>query len=467
MTFIQGLIARLKTPEGLFVALGLFFGLILLFLIPPLQTPDENVHFLRAYQVAQGQLVSSNDDNKSGGYLPRSIQKTFDEVDGAQSISFHPELKYDLHRTKSAMSIPLDQSDQRYYNITAAAAYSPIGYIPQSLAITLGRILNLPPIYHIYIARLAVLLTWIAIFTFAIRCMPYKKWALVGVALLPMMVAQSVSIGVDAVSISTGVLFLSLILRSMTHALRGRTLIAIIVSASVMVLSKQIAVIFLPLIFLVAGTQFKTKVSATQAKILVTLIPFILLVCWTIIVGNPGQSLNQIANNQSTSGQIMHLIDKPTHFAVVLFNTFFFSWGDSIVDSLIGVFGWMDTPLSGPFVAIGYMTLAAVFLLNYKEKAVYMSRTKKRIIIVIATIYVLALCGALYVTYSPVAFNIIYGLQGRYLLPVLFLLVPVFAAKDAIVTKRRYIFSTILPMSLLLATSVIAIWLRYYIEYKY
>lgn len=467
MSYIEKLKDRLKTPEGAFIALGSFFGLFFLFLVPPLQTPDENVHFLRAYQVSQGQFISTNDGKKSGSYLPKSIQRTFDEVDGEQSISFHPELKFNIHKIKAAMAIELNSSDQQYYNVTAAAAYSPVGYIPQATAILTGTLLNLPPIFHIYLARLAVLVVWLAVFSFAIKLMPFKKWALVAIALLPMMVSQSISIGVDPISISTGVLFVSLILRSLSEKISNKTLTIMLLTATVMVLSKQIAIILLPLILLVNNNKFTSKKFAIYSKLLVIFAPIILLGLWTILAGNTGQSLNQIANHQSTVGQIKHLIGDPFHFIVIIFNTFFFSWGDSVVNSVIGIFGWMDTPLSGPFVALGYMTIATAFVLNYREKTTYLSQRAKRIIVATAFLYFIALCAALYITYSPVGFNIIYGLQGRYLLPILFLLVPVFASSTAIVTKRRYIFSTIAPILGLLIVSIITIWIRFYIDYKY
>jgi Predicted membrane protein (DUF2142) len=42
------------TPDRLVLALGLAGGLLLVFVTPPFQVPDEPAHFFRAYQVATG-----------------------------------------------------------------------------------------------------------------------------------------------------------------------------------------------------------------------------------------------------------------------------------------------------------------------------------------------------------------------------------------------------------------------------
>ena len=50
----KSFIARLSfTPEKIYIALALIFGLVLVFITPPLQTPDEHDHLNRAYQLAE------------------------------------------------------------------------------------------------------------------------------------------------------------------------------------------------------------------------------------------------------------------------------------------------------------------------------------------------------------------------------------------------------------------------------
>ena len=49
---------RLKSifisPARIFATVGLFFGFVLLLIVPPFQSPDEYNHFYRAFQVSEG-----------------------------------------------------------------------------------------------------------------------------------------------------------------------------------------------------------------------------------------------------------------------------------------------------------------------------------------------------------------------------------------------------------------------------
>jgi hypothetical protein len=41
-----------------FLLLGAFFGILFLLVTPPLQSPDEQEHFFRSYQVSEGQWTA-------------------------------------------------------------------------------------------------------------------------------------------------------------------------------------------------------------------------------------------------------------------------------------------------------------------------------------------------------------------------------------------------------------------------
>jgi len=79
-------------------------------------------------------------------------------------------------------------------------------------------------------------------------------------------------------------------------------------------------------------------------------------------------------------------------------------------------------------------------------------------------LYWLAVNTAVYVTYTPLRFKIVYGLQGRYFLPLVFLAVPLLKSQhlklDAHVYKRLAVG---LPVFLLLC-STLTIYIRYFIH---
>jgi uncharacterized membrane protein len=461
-----------KRPECFFSITAFVFGCLFLLVIPPLQTPDEATHFLRAYEVSEGKFISQKVNNVTGDYLPASIQLTFNQLEGKDPIQFHGEKKYDLRRTKSSLvSIPLQKEKKMFYDTSSASVYSPIGYIPQALTILLSRVFDSPVIVMIYLTRIANLLVWIGIVYLSIRIFPWKKWAVAGVALLPMMVAQSISPGADVMTIGMGLLFSAAVVSTLAkeQLLSPRKILIILfISGIAMVASKQIMLILLPLVLLIPRQYFTAmRLNTSLLKWGVIAVPILMFIVWSLATADVSSNLSQIGNKQNTVGQIKYLLHEPWQFFIVLFNTFFFTWGDGVFNTLIGNFGWVDTPLAALFKNIGYVMVTFYIFVNYdgREAKKLISQKQRRVFLFIALAYLVAVCGALYVYYSPLQFEIIVGIQGRYLYPVLFLLVPAFLGSQIITKRQLFARGTVMLSIFLLTMSVITIIYRYYITY--
>jgi len=76
-------------PEIIFVLYGSIFGLLILFITPPFQVPDEYLHFDYAYAVSIGKLYGST------SLIPTTLQQLADET---KSIPSHPENKVSYER---------------------------------------------------------------------------------------------------------------------------------------------------------------------------------------------------------------------------------------------------------------------------------------------------------------------------------------------------------------------------------
>lgn len=464
-------INSIKTPQGFFFWAALIFGGVFLLVMPPFQTPDEAAHFLRAYQISNFDFVPQQKDGITGSYLPKSLQKTESVIDGGTPLQTQPNVKYRLGNTKAALvNVPLNESDKSFVDTTVTASYSPVGYVPQVIAIWIARVFNAPPILMVYLAKLAVLIAWIALVFWSIRIFPFKKWAVAGIALLPMFVAQSVSMGVDIMAVGAGLVFTSLIAANAykKKPVTTQTIWFILATGIVMVLSKQVMALLLPLVVLIRfdeNTKAK-KARGWTTRIGLILIPALLFLVWSASLPEINQSVMQVQNSQNTSEQIKYIIEQPFRFLLIIANTFLVTGpGDSVVMSLMGNFGWVDTPLATPFIIIGYLALFGYLTINYeKQQASHrVTKTKRLVFAVIAGLYFLGVCGALYVIFSPVGSHVVFGIQGRYLFPCLFLLVPVFFT-NFLIAKQKHFIAFVVSMTIFLAVaSAVTIFLRYYV----
>lgn len=97
---------------------------------------------------------------KVGAFLPASFIDTHLKVMG--DIPFHPEQKEDLQVLFSMFNYPLNPQNKTFAKFHNTALYAPLPYI-QAFGIEVGKILNLSPLFLVYLGRLANLTAWIFI----------------------------------------------------------------------------------------------------------------------------------------------------------------------------------------------------------------------------------------------------------------------------------------------------------------
>ncbi len=432
---------------------------------PPFQGADEMSHYVRAYQISQGNLiVDTNAEGVVGGELPTSIDEIA-SITGRPSIQFHPELKYDLRQTKRALAVRDVEGQNKFYDFANTAAYSPVPYAPSAVGIGVARTLHLPPLVTLYAGRLGNLLAWVGLIALAIRLIPARKWAVVAVGLLPMGLFQASMLNGDVVTFGSLAVFLALILyyRERKTVVSIKEILFLMATAAAMVLSKNVMFVLLPLVLLLHKQNFVSARIAWISKMSLIFVPLFVYACWFLVVQSIDVQSTYV-HGQDPAAQLSLILRNPLEFVAVMWNTYFFTWGDYITKSFIGVFGWADTPLSEGIIVIGYISLfiilAGSYESNYKEQ---ISKKGKQLVALLAAVYFLAASAALYVYYSPVGFGIIYGLQGRYYLPIAFALIPIVRMRKIIIDNTLYKrLAMALPVFLLVA-SVITIVNRYYL----
>ncbi len=456
-----------SNPSFFFATVASFFGLVFLLITPPFQTPDEVVHFYRSYQISTPNLTF--DDSRVP--IPDSLANTVSITSTDPIIRFDPSKKYDIYKTKevATYSIESGTTSQPGYNLALGSTYGPVSYLPQSMAIFFGRVIDASPIVLMYLARLSNLVVWIMLFVVAIKTIPYRKWAVVYVGLLPMGIFQAISLGGDAIMIGLTAVFVSLILKlrqNNSAGIKKKEILLLISIMSLLVLTKQNMAVFIPLILLIPNNVFKLNKHAYIYKIIFIAVPLMLVLLWVLTSnGGSGGSIDEVINKQNPMQQASFILHNPHSYINVLWNTYFFTWGDTITRSFIGSFGWVDTPLSEWIVSIGYISLfILLFANNGVDKIKKLLISEKILIGLIITAFWMIVNLALYVFYSPVGYKIIVGVQGRYFLPILLLLIPLCASNWLKITPKAYKNIATCSSIFLLTCSMVTIYIRYYVN---
>lgn len=455
-------------PERFFIIVGLVFGLLFVFLTPPFQGSDEAVHYMRAYHVSEGGLVieKSPESNIYGGYLTSEIGKLIKTVD-SPSVKTYPNLKYDIYNIARAKNID-ETSNKVFYDFTSTANYPPVAYAGSVISLIISQIIELPLIAGFYLARLGNLLLWLLLIYFSIKIIPFKKWAVVLIGLLPMMLFQASTINGDVMTVGSIVLLSAYILRlaNSNNILIKKDYSIITLLLTVMLLTKPVMVVFLPIVLLAPLKLYGKGAIRCLRLALMTGIPLLTFLVWHRVSSGVDLS-STFFNQQDPSKQLAFIIDAPHSFMNVLVNTYFYTWGDYVHRSFIGVFGWADT-MPGVWVTVlGFITLGIIFLTEKHKKNTYNPQAWKKIMVILAGVgYWIGVNLSLYLYYSPVGFKIVHGLQGRYFIPLLVLpiLLNLSINQWVIVKESTYLFlAKVLPITLLVL-SIITLYVRYYVN---
>lgn len=456
-------------PKKVFLFFAITGGMITIFVTPPLQVPDEQNHFFRAYQIASGKFVPETRNDKVGGFIPIGIVNFTNNFNG---ICFHAEKKTKLATIYKSLNIPLNSKNQTFAFFPNTGSYSPVSYIPQSLAIITGNLFNAPPLILMYLGRISNLLCWIILISLAINVLPGLKWLFVVLALSPMSLFQASSLSADVVTNGCSFLFIAVIFRlafDKNASLNKKNLYVLIILLVLISLSKYAYSFLFLLYFLIP-----VKKSGTMKNYLVN--SSILLIITGATVAIASYMVNQIYQSVSPgvnyygymSGtpmvnpilQLQYIITQPfTYVKTILFSLW--TGKSFLLTSFIGNLGWLDTPLPDWFIIFAF-TAIGIIALGGGNKEISIPLRRKFILLVCAATIIISLSTLLYLSWTPVGSPIISGLQGRYFIPVAPVVFTLFYNRKWIIPEHVIKLISISLLSVSFAVMIMALSGRYY-----
>ncbi len=450
--------------EKLFVIFALFFGIIYAVITPPFQSVDEGNHFLRSYAISEGQVISIKKENNVGSSLPESL---------SQLIGEYSHLEKDITEQTSfkeiKQTLTIKNNDNRIFtSYPNTALYSPVAYIPQSIAILSGKILHIPTLYMMYFARLFNLILYCILGYYAVKSIPFLKLAVFLILLSPMNVSLGASCSTDVTLIGASILFSAKILQYTFNdninlcCLSKNLWDYILLSGLLFILALTKHNFYLiPLLFLIPKNKFGNHYIF---KIFCIILPSVIgCLVWSMVVSNLYVPLNPYADMYK---QLDFITGNPFKYILILLISSIVKAFRLFITS-IGVLGWQDTRLDNLTYMI-YPLLIWISIVYSNAKDFVMTGSKKLIIYLTAIFGYILITTYLYLAWTEVGGNIIQGLNGKYYTP---LLLPVFAAITLSIKSKcsnRKINNIIYFFTALILTSgTISILTRFYNIFPY
>jgi uncharacterized membrane protein len=413
---------QVMRPENLFLVIGYLFGLSLVFANPPFHSNDEDRHFYNSYFLSTGHIRPVQHDNQIGGYMPYNlyaVSATFQGIPFAGGVRIVPA------KFKELKSVPLNEPSKIFLDNPSYQS-NPVPYIPFAVGIRIAKIVNLNPIHLLWGARIAGLIAYLCIVFFAIKIMPVHKYVLFALALNPMTLFQAASVTYDVMSTSLSFLLLALSLKYAFQDKQVRTRdVAFFLCVALLQSFAKPGYFLIPFLFFIIPQRNIGSAKKTAAVfVCLCVICFLPSITWGGYVSSLHLRGGKPLINDflyGSSEQLKVIVSEPAVFAVNFFLNFIAQGKEWIIGSL-GRLGYSYTHLNHTVLFIHGLALIALSVFDASvSKTISLSSRQKLLIggIAFGTIGILA---AGFFFGSPVGAHHIFGLQGRYFIPALPLL---------------------------------------------
>lgn len=417
-------------PQKFFIYCALVFGVILIMIIPPFQSPDEDSHFKKAYLVSYGKFFPSSQDGKIGNYLPN---KMIEYINEKLNFIGNRDKKYTYSELIMDDRLPQDYSDQTFQNFSTAEV-TPIVYTAPAIGMLFSRIITpiiglkeLSITTMLYFARFFSLLLYITIVAMAIKTTPILKKTFCMIGLIPMSLSLAATISYDSVLIAISLLSVALTFKLIfddnVKKVNYKYIIIFGIIGFILLSIKTVYItVLLPLIFVPKekyGKDNKGIIKCFFTIVGISLGIYILNKIPSLFLDSSTTS-----DGIAVKEQLNMVLQHPIYYLKI--------WIKSMIDNrnyyysgMFGIFGLSDTyvlTLHTVIYSIAFfmINLSDISLSNIKFSWKYKSLSLFGILVSIFGIFL-----AMYLLWTSVldgygvGAQTITGVQGRYFLPLL------------------------------------------------
>ena len=413
-------------------------GLCYLFLFPPVTVPDEQAHYLSAYRISNYMLFDFSSTKTEGMFMRECDLKFFEtllpNVDGEYIKSIYGDANFIAGSTKNV-----------WYECSFVGN-APFSYLLSAFGITMARILHLGPLVTIVLGRVMNLVGFTALTVYAVKKMPAGRNILLMIAGLPIVLHLSASFSYDSITLGFTFVFISQVLYIKEKDSYATIKDFIILAAFAMLLAPSKLVYFpiVLLVFVIPADKFKlSKRNSVILKMLIVALALALLVALQL------SSVKTISQSQ-TSGwtdeppyNIKWIFTNLIESCKIFINTIITFAHFYIKNLFGGLLGWLNVDVP-TYLWIPQMLLVLSGCIKYKnEKQIFQTGQKTWVWLCLIASTALVMLS-MFVAWTPMGSKIIYGVQGRYFLPLLLPLLLVLRCKRVALgeASEKYILTT-------------------------
>lgn len=413
--------------EQIFLCMGIVLGTLYAVVWVPYTCPDEYSHVSTAYYYSS-KLLGEPAVNSDGNVLVRNedLSYTGSEI-WARKYSYYA-LEYNKNDVKNEKLVELDR-----WPLYAPAT----AYIPQILAITTVRLLHGSNIAWLILGRLFALITYCLGCYYALKKMPYAKWALAVLMLGPTALQEAASFSYDCTLNMCSFVFIAHVLNLayVKEKVTKKDWIVPLVTGIIIAPIKVIYILLTLLIFLIPNKKIsmeKQKAYLGKLAVFGAGIAAILIEKLSII----GTRLSTSTKNGMQGYSLKMILSNPKSTVLMWVNTVRLRSVFYLKQIFGGYEDYCRISISWLIIVGFYILLIFGLMVKEEEKILEWKGKIMSAVICIGMAFALLIAFHLDPTCTTVTSPNVVGIQGRYFLPFLPLLFMILQNKTVVLKKN-------------------------------
>lgn len=403
--------------ERIFLLLALPVGLLMILGFSPREAGwDEHIHFYRAYSLMYDMMgrdtmpvtdsmytYMTTDMANEPFYFPRSQEENAQERD-------YGEKGWNT-RTEDTMV---------WQETNGLHIYS-IAYLPQTLFLALGRLLQVPFWLLVAMGRAGNLFFYCLMCYLAIRHVKRGKGLLAVIALFPTSVFLAATFSYDAFINGCMLLGMSYLFTEVTEKERPVSMKNLAVFGAAVVMGSLPKAVYIPLIllgFLLPAKRFQNSKAAWVFRGILLCAVAALMVTLIMPAASAGGATDPRGGDTSTTRQLALVFSHPIGYASLALGSIWenlvgFLFGQSVAGNL----AYRGALTCGSFICP--FVIFAIFTGNTGATGQNLGKWQRLFTGILVFGVIGLIWTALYLSFTPVGANVINGVQARYYIPLL------------------------------------------------
>ena len=388
--------------------LGTVFAALWIVTIPYARVPDEEAHFFRIYEITEGHILSETREAEGKEDIGRFMPENLDVATKEHAATWRDMVD---HR-----NLQVNRGQKTWYSFPNMALYSPISYLPQMIGVFLGKIWTNRVLVQIYLGRLMGAGVSVILIYWALKLLPVKRECLFLIVMLPMYFQELVSLSADSLINALSLFFTAFLFKLISDGRIGKLtkkeLVALWLLAPAVALCKAVYLPLCAMYFMIPKRLFKSRGQRIACTVGPVAAATAADVCW-MLAGKVGGS--------ASGEQIAYILRYPYEFVKIVYRTVM-QYGDEVIFEMFG------SNMGGLNIAIDETPLlflacvVVILAVSHPEREAVFSGAQKIFFLCLGAVILSMTWGSMYLLYNEVGNNLITGFQGRYLFPVMLLI---------------------------------------------